>query len=170
MIKGMTTLYSQLIKTIMTGIKKFADVVPNIDHYFVKEFTNSDKPERPFFTYHIYDDYTRTTFKQYKNEPWLMSVQFKSHADDDLVAKDMAFSLLKLLNSQQLQYDLAQVGIGVMTPTGMPPLNESFTTRIEFMAGVDVQFLINDDYTDPTQTGQITDADLNIITKKEGND
>lgn len=161
--------YKRIQDSLITGIKKFKDVVPDVDHFFVPELSVDEQPTRPFFTFAVVDDYQRVTFHDYENEPWVMKYQLKSHADSDIEAKDMAFSLRKLLESQQLQYDLAQIGIGINSVDPMPPLNETFSTRIEYASGIYVSLMVNDSYTDPTQPGQIEDLSISTKFKKEGN-
>lgn len=162
-------MYQQIQDTLLTGIKKFADVIPDVDHYFVPELTKRPKPPLPFFTFHNYDEYNRITFNDVESEPWTMKYQFKSHADDENTAKDMAFSLHKLLQSQQFLYDMAQKGIGINRVDTMPPLNEPFVTRFEFVSGVELELLINDNWQDPTQSGDIDSVGFNLQTKEEGN-
>lgn len=159
-------MYEKIIRILIQEIHKFAEVDPLLSYLIVKEFTVDEKPPLPFFSYEIYDRYTRTTFHDYDREPWLMGIQIKSHAKDSLAADDMAFSMQKILGAQQVLHDLAQVGISVVTIDAMPALNESFTTEIEFISGVDVQLLINDGYQDLTQPGEIHDIGFGLTTKK----
>jgi hypothetical protein len=51
----------------------------------------------------------------------------------------------------------------------MPPLNEPFVTRFEFVSGVELELLINDNWQDPTQSGDIDSVGFNLQTKEEGN-
>lgn len=158
-------IYSQIISTLIDEIHKFGDVDPFLKLNIIKSESVDAKPPRPFFSYKLITDYQRQTFNDYNNEFWSLSIQIKSHADDSIQASDMAFSLRKILWSQQFLYDLSLKGMSVGDINTIPSLAIDFETRKEFTSGLDFTIYVNDGYQDLTQPGQIDSADFDITTK-----
>ncbi|VDG32881.1 hypothetical protein [Lactobacillus brevis] [Lactiplantibacillus mudanjiangensis] len=151
-------MYETVILAILNQIRKYKDI------QIVQEKMAASQTKRPFFSYAIYDDAQELTSLPYDHAPFLMGVQFKAHADDDFEAKDLAKWVRDIIQSKQPSYELALQGISVVKANAMPPLNEDWTTEIEYMAGADFQLLVNSDYVDQTQPGQITGVDLDQST------
>jgi len=162
-------IYSQIISAIISNIHKYGDVDPYLKLPVIRSESVDTKPKRPFYSYKIYEDYQRQTFNDYDHEFWSLTIQMKGHADDSLDASDMAFSLRKILWSQQFLYDLAQKGISIGNINSLPPLAIDLTTRMEYTAGVDFEVYVNDDYQDLTQPGDIQDIGFTVNNNNGGN-
>lgn len=68
----------------------------------------------------------------------------------------------------QPQVDLAQQGISIVEVSDPEPLDEDWTIAVENQIGVTVTLMINPDYRDQTQVGELDSVEPNIkITKEE---
>lgn len=124
------------------------------------------KHQLPFFSWSIANAHRRITFKHVK-EPFLKVVQLKAHCDDPLEAADRIEWLQNILGSMQPQVDLAQKGISIVE-TGEPePLDEDWTIEVESQVGLRLTLMVNPDYRDNTQPGELKSVEPNIEFTKE---
>ncbi len=134
---------------------------------WVYEKEAATKGKLPFFSWYITNPHERITFKRV-NEPFLKHVQVKAHAADPLEVGDRIEWLQNVLGSMQPLVDLAQVGISVVDVSDPVSTDEDWTIEVENQSAVDITLMVNPDYSDGTQPGEITAITPNIeITKEE---
>lgn len=127
----------------------------------------SVKHEPPFFSWFIKNPHHRITFR-HNGEPYTKLVMLKIHTTDPLDADDRIEWLGNVLSSMQPLVDLAQLGISVVKVSDPIPLDEDWSTSIEYQEGVEITLMVNPDYTDKTQSGEITSIQPSFeITKEE---
>ncbi len=154
----------QVIRTLMTGIKAQKEQLSLLDHPFIPEMEVKERPELPFYTYFVYDWHNSQVYNGVNNEMYTMKIQIKSHADNDMDAIDMAYTVRKVLCSLDLHSRLRQQGLMIVSADDLPNMDEKFATRFECVSGVDVQLQVVDDWIDRSQGGkEIKDIDLNGV-------
>jgi hypothetical protein len=154
----------QIISTLMTGIKAQKEQLSLLDYPFIPEMEIKERPELPFYTYFVYDWHDPQVYNGVNNEMYTMKIQIKSHADNDMDAIDMAYTVRKVLCSLDLHSRLRQQGLMVVSADDLPSMDEKFATRFECVSGVDVQLQVVDDWIDRSQGGkEIKDIDLNGV-------
>ncbi|MGY0229652.1 LIC_12616 family protein [Levilactobacillus brevis] len=156
----------QTVTALVTELNKYpmnqGEKIP-----WVYEKVIDEKRQLPFFSWTIANAHQRITFK-HVGEPFIKVIQLKVHCDDPLEASDRIEWLQNVLGSMQPQVDLAQQGISIVEVSDPEPLDEDWTIAVENQVGVTVTLMINPDYRDQTQVGELDSVEPNIkITKEE---
>ncbi|GEO67308.1 phage neck terminator protein [Levilactobacillus spicheri] len=134
---------------------------------WVYEKVADEKRQLPFFSWHISVPHQRILWKQVNGEFYTKTIQVKIHAADPLEANDRIEWMQNILNSMQPQLDLAQKGISVISVSDPEPLDEDWTISIENQVGTNVRLMVNSNYHDNTQSGEIAAVEPNYTIKKE---
>lgn len=143
-------LYDGIEKAIIAQIHKYKPDITVSDAAVI-----GDTPNYPFITYALTDDYIPASFNDPENEAFYINMQLKAISNNQNEAKTLGHWLRKLLFLQEPKYDLAQQAIVACDITPLPPVESYLDVDWQFSSGGTYRLMVQDNYADETQTGNI---------------